>query len=86
MLVVPSAGCPSPCGLALPFPPGEVRLVSLHIQALLDAGVPASDIAVITPYNLQVRGPHCLCVPVGLTSPGAFIGSVITAWLDPGLR
>ncbi|XP_059565803.1 DNA-binding protein SMUBP-2 isoform X1 [Myotis daubentonii] len=34
--------------------PGEVRLVSLHVQALVDAGVPASDIAVITPYNLQV--------------------------------
>lgn len=34
--------------------PGEVLLVSLHIQALLAAGVQASDIAVITPYNLQV--------------------------------
>ncbi|XP_045433467.1 DNA-binding protein SMUBP-2 isoform X2 [Pipistrellus kuhlii] len=34
--------------------PGEVRLVSLHVQALVDAGVAASDIAVITPYNLQV--------------------------------
>ncbi|XP_047546975.1 DNA-binding protein SMUBP-2 isoform X3 [Lutra lutra] len=34
--------------------PGEVRLASLHIQALVDAGVQASDIAVITPYNLQV--------------------------------
>ncbi|KAK2493623.1 hypothetical protein MC885_008398, partial [Smutsia gigantea] len=34
--------------------PGEVRLVSLHVQALVDAGVQASDIAVITPYNLQV--------------------------------
>ncbi|KAM5247003.1 DNA-binding protein SMUBP-2 [Ctenodactylus gundi] len=34
--------------------PGEVRLVTLHIQALVDAGVPAGDIAVITPYNLQV--------------------------------
>ncbi|XP_012613016.2 DNA-binding protein SMUBP-2 isoform X1 [Microcebus murinus] len=34
--------------------PGEVRLVSLHIQALVDAGVQARDIAVITPYNLQV--------------------------------
>ncbi|XP_007943110.1 DNA-binding protein SMUBP-2 [Orycteropus afer afer] len=35
--------------------PGEVRLVSLHVQALVDAGVPARDIAVITPYNLQVE-------------------------------
>uniref|UniRef100_A0A8C6FZD0 DNA-binding protein SMUBP-2 n=1 Tax=Moschus moschiferus TaxID=68415 RepID=A0A8C6FZD0_MOSMO len=34
--------------------PGEVRLVGLHVQALVDAGVRAADIAVITPYNLQV--------------------------------
>ncbi|XP_007171177.2 DNA-binding protein SMUBP-2 [Balaenoptera acutorostrata] len=34
--------------------PGEVRLVSLHVQALVDAGVQAGDIAIITPYNLQV--------------------------------
>ncbi|XP_072826586.1 DNA-binding protein SMUBP-2 isoform X2 [Vicugna pacos] len=34
--------------------PGEARLVSLHVQALVDAGVRAGDIAVITPYNLQV--------------------------------
>uniref|UniRef100_A0A2K6DZN1 Immunoglobulin mu DNA binding protein 2 n=1 Tax=Macaca nemestrina TaxID=9545 RepID=A0A2K6DZN1_MACNE len=34
--------------------PGEVRLVSLHIQALVDAGVPARDVAVVSPYNLQV--------------------------------
>lgn len=36
-------------------PSGEVRLVGLHVQALVDAGVRAADIAVITPYNLQVR-------------------------------
>ncbi|XP_047374036.1 DNA-binding protein SMUBP-2 isoform X2 [Sciurus carolinensis] len=35
--------------------PGEVRLVTLHVQALVDAGVSAGDIAVITPYNLQVE-------------------------------
>lgn len=34
--------------------PGEARLVTLHVQALVDAGVHASDIAVIAPYNLQV--------------------------------
>ena len=42
-------------------PPGEVRLVSLHVQALVDAGVRAADIAIITPYTLQVRvgvAPH----------------------------
>ncbi|XP_053123961.1 DNA-binding protein SMUBP-2 [Hemicordylus capensis] len=34
--------------------PGEARLVGLHIQALVEAGVKARDIAVIAPYNLQV--------------------------------
>ncbi|KAG8438210.1 hypothetical protein GDO86_008772 [Hymenochirus boettgeri] len=34
--------------------PGEVRLVDLHIQTLIKAGVKAQDIAVIAPYNLQV--------------------------------
>lgn len=34
---------------------GEVRLVDLHIQALVDAGVKPRDIAVITPYHRQVR-------------------------------
>ncbi|XP_038619951.1 DNA-binding protein SMUBP-2 [Tachyglossus aculeatus] len=33
---------------------GEVRLVALHVQALVEAGVRAADIAVIAPYNLQV--------------------------------
>ncbi|XP_068963279.1 DNA-binding protein SMUBP-2-like, partial [Petaurus breviceps papuanus] len=34
--------------------PGEVRIVGLHVQALVDAGVQVSDVAVIAPYNLQV--------------------------------
>uniref|UniRef100_A0A663FAK0 DNA-binding protein SMUBP-2 n=1 Tax=Aquila chrysaetos chrysaetos TaxID=223781 RepID=A0A663FAK0_AQUCH len=34
--------------------PGEVQLASLHIQALVEAGVKAKDIAVVAPYNLQV--------------------------------
>ncbi|NXQ55282.1 SMBP2 protein, partial [Anthoscopus minutus] len=34
--------------------PGEVQLVGVHIQALVDAGVKAKDIAVVAPYNLQV--------------------------------
>ncbi|XP_018422671.1 PREDICTED: DNA-binding protein SMUBP-2, partial [Nanorana parkeri] len=34
--------------------PGEVRLVDLHIKALTSAGLKARDIAVISPYNLQV--------------------------------
>ncbi|NWR35063.1 SMBP2 protein, partial [Tachuris rubrigastra] len=34
--------------------PGEVQLAGLHLQALVDAGVKAKDIAVVAPYNLQV--------------------------------
>ncbi|NWV46755.1 SMBP2 protein, partial [Daphoenositta chrysoptera] len=34
--------------------PGEVQLVGIHVQALVDAGVKARDIAVVAPYNLQV--------------------------------
>lgn len=33
---------------------GEGRLVDIHVHRLLDAGVPARDIAVITPYSAQV--------------------------------
>ncbi|XP_029438093.1 DNA-binding protein SMUBP-2 [Rhinatrema bivittatum] len=33
---------------------GEVRLVGSHLQALIEAGVKAGDVAVIAPYNLQV--------------------------------
>ena len=34
---------------------GEVALVCLHVEELIQAGMDPSDIAVITPYNLQVR-------------------------------
>ncbi|XP_072448085.1 DNA-binding protein SMUBP-2-like [Chiloscyllium punctatum] len=34
---------------------GEVQIVTLHIQALIEAGVRPQDIAVIAPYNLQVQ-------------------------------
>ena len=34
---------------------GEVALVVLHIQKLVDSGVNPAEIAVITPYNLQVE-------------------------------
>ena len=33
---------------------GEADLVLHHLKALLEAGVPLRDIAVIAPYNLQV--------------------------------
>ena len=33
---------------------GEADIVVHHVKSLLDAGVAASSIAVIAPYNLQV--------------------------------
>ncbi len=37
------------------FNPSEARLVVRKVQALLDSGLPASEIAVISPYSAQVR-------------------------------
>uniref|UniRef100_UPI00398EDB6E DNA-binding protein SMUBP-2 isoform X3 n=1 Tax=Pristiophorus japonicus TaxID=55135 RepID=UPI00398EDB6E len=34
---------------------GEVQIVAMHIQALIEAGVKPKDVAVIAPYNLQVQ-------------------------------
>lgn len=34
---------------------GEADLVSLHVERLISSGVKAADIAVISPYNLQVE-------------------------------
>lgn len=34
---------------------GEADIVALHIKALTEAGLQVKDIAVIAPYNLQVR-------------------------------
>ena len=34
---------------------GEAHIVELHVKALIEAGLKAKDIAVIAPYNLQVR-------------------------------
>lgn len=40
---------------AFPNSTGEVDIVALHIKALTGAGLQVKDIAVIAPYNLQVR-------------------------------
>ena len=39
---------------------GEADLVSHHINKLIDSGLQADDIAVIAPYNLQVRAAHLI--------------------------
>lgn len=40
----------------------EAALVRLHVQALVESGVKPEDIAVVTPYNAQVRGMHLIPV------------------------
>lgn len=42
-------------GCCFAFFAGEVRLVYLHVRRLVESGVPATAIAAISPYNLQVR-------------------------------
>lgn len=39
--------------------------MGMHVQALVDAGVKAKDIAVVAPYNLQVSCP-CPGIPLSL--------------------
>ncbi|PIK42599.1 putative DNA-binding protein SMUBP-2 [Apostichopus japonicus] len=52
---------------------GEANLVVLHIERLIESGVRPEDIAVITPYNLQVQ---LLRQRVSGTYPGVEIKSV----------
>jgi hypothetical protein len=33
---------------------GEAALTAVHVRRLIDAGIRARDIAIVTPYNLQV--------------------------------
>lgn len=40
----------------------EAALVKQHVRNLVDAGVHAEDIAVITPYNAQVGSFNCVIV------------------------
>ncbi len=34
---------------------GEAAIVCIYVKGLIDSGIKPQDIAVITPYNLQVR-------------------------------
>ncbi len=59
---------------------GEAALVCHHVSRLVAAGVKPADIAVITPYNLQVgasdRDPNLRCCGSGircLLTPGSGI-------------
>ena len=54
----PQAESPSevPCNILqlVCFTIGEADLVAIHVESLVEAGVNSQDIAVISPYNLQV--------------------------------
>uniref|UniRef100_A0A8C4WWW5 DNA helicase n=1 Tax=Eptatretus burgeri TaxID=7764 RepID=A0A8C4WWW5_EPTBU len=53
--------------------PGEVDIVVSHVESLLKAGVKSSDVAVISPYNLQV---HLLRQTLSVAHPGLEVKSV----------
>ncbi|CAF9941651.1 MAG: hypothetical protein ALECFALPRED_009253 [Alectoria fallacina] len=55
--------------------PSEALLVRHHVRALIDAGVKAEDIAVVTPYNAQLS---CMSHDLGMKDlfPGLELGSV----------
>lgn len=58
LLLIDTAGCDcyeSTNAAGSRFNRGEAHIVQQHVQKLLDMGVPASQIAVITPYNGQVE-------------------------------
>jgi DNA polymerase alpha-associated DNA helicase A len=42
----------------------EAALVKMHVGSLIDAGVKAEDIAIITPYNAQVGLATCVYEPI----------------------
>ncbi|PSS03705.1 P-loop containing nucleoside triphosphate hydrolase protein [Coniella lustricola] len=50
----------------------EAALVRAHVRKLVEAGVKAEDIAVVTPYNAQLA----LLAPLKETYPGIELGSV----------
>eukprot|EP00095_Tigriopus_kingsejongensis_P010403 maker-scaffold1716_size30199-snap-gene-0.9 protein:Tk10403 transcript:maker-scaffold1716_size30199-snap-gene-0.9-mRNA-1 annotation:"dna-binding protein smubp-2" len=59
LLLIDTTGCDMP-ELATPDEiskanEGEVALVCLHVEELIKSGLKAAEIAVITPYNLQVE-------------------------------
>ncbi len=63
---------------------GEAALVCHHVSRLVAAGVKPADIAVITPYNLQVgasdRDPNLQCCETG-----SGIRCLFDPWIrDPG--
>lgn len=57
--------------------PGEVAVVQRHVQALVDAGVDAASIGVISPYSAQtalLRKMACMFGPVEVATVDGFQG------------
>lgn len=52
---------------------GEVNLVTVHVTALVNAGLRPSEIAVLSPYNAQV---HLLSTSLKPQYPGIEVGSI----------
>jgi len=64
---------------------GEARLVAQVVGQLLEAGVPASDIGVITPYSAQVARIGSLLEGLDIASVNAFQGQerpvIVASWV-----
>lgn len=65
---------------------GEALVVREHLRRLLEAGLQQIQLAVITPYNAQVRKQLCMYVYIDDRKTGAapracfmFCGFVVTA-------
>jgi ATP-dependent RNA/DNA helicase IGHMBP2 len=77
LLLIDTAGCDcyeSTNAAGSRFNPGEAHIVQQHVRRLLDMGVPASQIAVITPYNGQVELLKSMEMPVEIRTVDGFQG------------
>lgn len=77
LLLIDTAGCDcheSTNAAGSRFNEGEAHIVQQHVQKLLDMGVPASQIAVITPYNGQVEILKSMGMPVEIRTVDGFQG------------
>ena len=58
VLLIDTSGCDlqelTLCGEVSKGNEGEADIVTSHVEHLINSGLPAKDIAVIAPYNLQV--------------------------------
>ncbi|KAF2867655.1 DNA helicase-like protein [Massariosphaeria phaeospora] len=60
----------------------EAALVKMHVRNLIDAGVKADDIAVVTPYNAQVSDPPCMIAWRLRFRSSARLTALYNSWLS----